>query len=469
MAISDTTVPATGRANEAIFEALRGRLHGAVLDRDHPDYDRARRVWNGLIDRYPAVIARCGGTADVVEAIGVARRYRPVVSIRGGGHQVAGSAVCDDGLVIDLSAMRGVHVDPVARTARVEAGARWADVDRATQLFGLVAPGGEVSQTGVAGFTLGGGMGLVMRAHGLACDNLRSIEVVTADGLVRTASRTEHPDLFWAARGGGRGIGVVTSFEFGLHPLGPQVATAQVFYPYEQARQVLRAWRELTETVPETVAPEFVLWSVPPDPAVPAELHGSKVVVVMGVYAGDPAEAADVLARLGQLGTPLMDVGGTLPYTEVQSSLDGFFPEGGRYFFKSHFLDRLGDDAIDSMLTADATRPNPESLMVIRTLGGAIDRVGSEESAYPHRGARYNLSIDAGWSDPALDDVALGWARASWDALRPVATGGVYLNFAGLDAEAGWAAVYGGGAERLDAVRQAYDPDGVLADAAARP
>ena len=203
-------------------------------------------MWNGLIDRHPAVIARCADTADVVAAVEVARQFRPVVSIRGGGHQVAGSAVCDDGLVIDLSTMRGVHVDPVARTARVQAGARWADVDRATQLFGLATPGGEVSQTGVAGFTLGGGMGRIMRAHGLACDNVRSLEIVTADGVVRTASRTEHPDLFWAARGGGRGLGVVTSFEFDLHPLGPQVATAQVFYPYEQARQVLRGWRDLT-------------------------------------------------------------------------------------------------------------------------------------------------------------------------------------------------------------------------------
>jgi FAD/FMN-containing dehydrogenase len=468
MAISEVTAspPEVGKA---ITAALRERMRGVVLDRDHPGYERARRVWNGLIDRHPAVIARCEGTADVVEAVEVARRHRPVVSVRGGGHQVAGSAVCDDGLVIDLSAMRGVHVDPVARTARVQAGARWADVDRATQLFGLVAPGGEVSETGVAGFTLGGGMGLVMRAHGLACDNLRSVEVVTADGVVRTASRTEHPDLFWAVRGGGRGIGVVTSFEFDLHPLGPQVATAQVFYPYEQAGQVLRSWRDLTATVPETVAPEFVLWSVPPDPAVPAELHGRKVVVVMGVHAGDPAEAAADLAPLARLGTPLLDAGATLPYVAVQSALDAVFPDGGRYFFKSHFLAGLADDAIDTMLACDADRPNPESLMVIRTLGGAVDRVGPEESAYPHRGARYNLSIDAGWFDPALDAAALRWARAAWDAMRPFATGGVYLNFAGLDAETGRGALYGRGTDRLDDIRRAYDPDGVFADAAARP
>ncbi|MFR9805238.1 FAD-binding oxidoreductase [Pseudonocardia sp. RS010] len=467
MAISGSTVPP--RADEAMVGALRARMQGAVLDRRDPDYDAARRVWNGLIDRHPAVIARCAGTADVVEAVEVARQFRPVVSVRGGGHQVAGSAVCDDGLVIDLSAMRGVHVDPVARTARVQAGARWADVDRATQVFGLVTPGGEVSRTGVAGFTLGGGMGLIMRAHGLACDNVRSIEVVTADGVVRTAGRGEHPDLFWAARGGGRGIGIVTSFEFELHPLGPEVATAQVFYPYEQAREVLRAWRDLTATLPETVAPEFVLWNVPADPAVPTEMHGQKVVVVLAVHAGDPAEGAQVLAPLAELGTPLLDAGGTVPYVEVQSSVDALFPDGGRYFFKSHFLDGLTDEAIETLLACDADRPNPESLLVLRTLGGAVDRVGPEESAYPHRGARYNLSIDAGWTDPALDATALRWARTAWDAMRPYATGGVYLNFAGLDAETGAAALYGRGTDRLDAVRRAYDPDGVLADAAGKP
>jgi FAD/FMN-containing dehydrogenase len=452
----------------AIGEALRERMHGAVVSRTDPTYDAARRVWNGLIARYPALIAQCADTADVVETIQVARRFRPAISIRGGGHQVAGSAVCDDGLVIDLSALRGVYVDPMSRTARVQAGARWADVDRATQAFGLIAPGGEVSQTGVAGFTLGGGMGRVMRRYGLACDSLRSLEIVTADGVVRTASHTEHPDLFWAARGGGRGIGVVTSFEFDLHPLGPQVAAAQVFYPYDQAADVLRGWRDLTREVPDSVAPEFVLWSIPPDPAIPAALHGRKVVVVAAVYAGDPADGRSALAPLAQLGTPLLDLSGTVPYLAVQSALDPAFPEGGRYYFKSHFVDRLDDAAIDTMLTCDAERPNLQSLMVIRTLGGAIDRIEAENSAYPHRGARYNLSIDAGWGDPSFDATALHWARTSWAALQPFATGGVYVNFAGLEADSSRTAVYGASAQRLHDIRRSYDPDGVLDDAASR-
>jgi hypothetical protein len=444
-------------------------VRGAVLDRGHPGYDEARRVWNGLIDRRPAVIARCGDTADVVEAVRVARAHRPVLSVRGGGHQVAGSAVCDDGMVIDLSEMRGVHVDPVARTVRAQAGATWADVDRATQLFGLVTPGGEVSQTGIAGFTLGGGMGLLQRAYGLACDNLRSIEIVTADGVVRTASREEHPDLFWAARGGGRGLGVVTSFEFDLHPLGPVVREGLVFYPYDQAGTVARGWRDLTAELPDTVSPEFVLWSVPPDPAIPAELHGAPVVIVAGVYAGDPADAGPVLAPLAELGTPLVQGGGDVRYAEMQQGLDAAFPAGGRYFFKSHFVRELTDDAIDMMIACDARRATPQSLLVIRTLGGAVDRVGPEESAYPHRGARYNLSINAGWSDPALDDTAIGWARSSWDALRPFATGGVYVNFAGLGEESSRDAVFGPSTARLDEVQSSYDPDGLFAAAARRP
>ncbi len=469
MATSELTGAVSREVHDAIVEALRATVRGEVIDRAHPGYGDARRVWNGLIDRYPAVIARCADTADVVEAVRVARELRPVVSIRGGGHQIAGSAVCDDGLVIDLSAMKGIHVDPTARIVRAQAGATWAEVDRETQLFGLVTPGGEVSETGIAGLTLGGGMGVLQRAYGLSCDNLRSIEIVTADGAVRSVSREEHPDLFWAARGGGRGLGVVTSFEFDLHPLGPQVAKALVFYPYAEARQVLRGWRDLTPALPDIVSPEFVLWSIPPDPAIPAEMHGAKVVIVAGMFAGDPADAAPVLAPLAELGTPLINASATASYVDEQSALDPLFPAGGRYFFKSHFMQGLSDEAIEVMLACDANRTNPQSLMVIRTLGGAVDRVGEDESAYPHRGARYNLSIDAGWTDPALDATEIGWSRSSWDAMRPFATGGVYVNFAGLGDEADRSAVFGSSAERLDRVRNAYDPDGIFDAAADRP
>lgn len=452
-----------------LLEALRACLRGEVIDPSHGDYDMARRVWNGLIDRRPAVVVRCAGTADVVEAIRVARRYRPPVTIRGGGHQVAGSAVVDDGLTIDLSLMKGVHVDPVARTVRAQAGSTWRDVDLATQLFGLVTPGGEVSQTGIAGFTLGGGMGMLMRAHGLSCDNLRSLEIVTADGMIRTASRAEHPDLFWAARGGGRGLGVVTSFELDLYPLGPLVATAQILYPYDEAAQVLRAWRDLTPTLPDTVTPELLLWTIPSDPGIPVDLQGEKVVVVAGMYAGRAEDAAPSLAPLAELATPLLDLSATVEYVQAQSASDAAFPSGGRYFFKSQFLDELTDSAIDVVLSCDADRPNPESLIVLRTLGGAISRVADADTAFPHRSAQYNLSIDAGWSEPTLDPVAIGWARSSWDAMTPFSTGGVYINFAGLGDEAGRDAVFGLAAEPLRRIQRAYDPDGVFAAAAVRP
>jgi FAD/FMN-containing dehydrogenase len=456
---------------DAIVAELRSALRGEVIDPGHPDYDRARRVWNGLIDRSPAVIARCAGTADVVEAVRVAREHRPLVSVRGGGHQIAGSGVCDEGLVIDTSAMRAVHVDPTARTVRAQGGVTWGELDRETQLFGLATPGGEVSTTGIGGFTLGGGMGLVMRQHGLACDNLRSIEIVTADGMVRTASRHDHQDLFWAARGGGRGLGVVTSFEFDLHPLGPDVTAVQRFYPLSDAERILRGWSEVVHATPSSVTPQVLLWSVPPDPGIPAELHGTDAVVVLGMYAGPANEADAALAPLRGFGPAMFDLSGTVPYVELQSSVDELFPAGGRYYMKSHFMDELGDEAIATLLAWNARRPTPESLVAVRTLGGAVGDVGPEESAYPHRAARFNLSIDAGWTDPALDDQAIGWARDAWDAMRPFASGGVYVNFSGLGEEADDLrdAVYGDSQRRLDEVRAAYDPDGLFAAAARRP
>jgi FAD/FMN-containing dehydrogenase len=454
---------------DALVADLRATLTGDVIDRGDHRYDEARRVWNGLIDRCPAVIARCTSRADVVAALATARTHRPAVSIRGGGHQVAGSAVCEDGLVIDLSAMTEVTVDPVARTARVGPGARWADVNRETQRYGLVVPGGEVSETGVAGLTLGGGMGVLQRAYGLSCDALRSIEIVTADGALRTASATENRDLFWAARGGGRGLGVVTTFEFALHALGPQVAMAQVIYPDEEAATVLAAWAELAPRMPETVSPEIALWSIPPDPQIPAEMHGVPMVMVAGLYAGPAEEGVEVLAPLARLGTPLMDASGVVDYATSQTGPDPLFPAGARYFFKSHFVERLDDDAIGAVLAAGAERPTPQSLVIVRTMGGAISRVGAQESAFAHRQARFNVSIDAGWTDPALDATAIGWARRHWEALRPHATGGVYVNFAGLDEDADRASSFGAHAARLDAIARAHDPDGVLRGAAARP
>jgi FAD/FMN-containing dehydrogenase len=462
---------AAAPSSNGLVEALRSSLRGEVIDPGHPGYHQARQVWNGLVDRRPAAMARCSNTKDVVAAVRVARDLRPPVSIRGGGHQVAGSALCDDGLVIDLSAMKRIAVDPQARTARAEGGVTWGELDAATQAFGLATPGGEVSTTGIAGFTLGGGMGLVMRTHGLACDSLRSVEIVTADGEVRRAAPDENPDLFWAIRGGGRGMGVVTSFEFQLHPLGPDVAVAQVFYPYEEAGRILREWPELAGAMPEDVTPELILWSVPPDPAIPSELHGSRTVIAVGLFAGPAREGEAVLDPLRRLGTPLFEASGIMPYVEIQSSVDALFPAGGRYYMKSHFMDDVGPEAAAAILEWDALAPTPESLVVLRTLGGAVGRVTPQESAFPHRTAAYNLSIDAGWSDPALDHEAVAWARDAWDAMRPFATGGVYINFSGLDEEADELrdGVFGQSLARLKAVREAHDPEGLFEAASRRP
>lgn len=464
-----TSGPLAAEVERRMVDELRRSLRGEVISRDHADYDGARRVWNGLIDRHPAVMARCADVADVVEAVRVARRFRPVVSIRGGGHQVAGSGVCDDGLVIDLSAMATVQVDATHRTARVQAGARWRDVDRATQVHGLATTGGEVSATGVAGLTLGGGLGVMMRTHGLSCDNLRSVEVVTADGMVRTASRDEHADLFWAARGGGRGLGVVTSLEFELHPLGPDVAGALVLYPYEDAATVLRAWRDAASTAPDTVTPEIALWSIPPLPDVPPELHGAPVVLVAGTFIGPVDQAPPVLAPLQHLGTPVADMSATAPYIESQRAVDDLFPDGGRYYWKSHMVDELSDQLIDTLVAADTARPSPESVIFIRALGGAVARVDENSTAYPHRAARFNISIDGTWHDPDLDTEAIDWVRSTWCQVEPFANGGVYLNFAGFGGDTDAVATFGKHESRLAEIRRAYDPAGLFESAAHRP
>lgn len=311
-------------------------------------------------------------------------------------------------------------------------------------------------------------MGHLQRRHGLSCDNLRAVEIVTADGAVRRASRDEHQDLFWAVRGGGRGLGVVTSFEFALHPVGPDVAVGQFVFPYDDAESVMRRFREVAPAMPETVSPELVVWSIPPDPSLPEELHWSKAVFVLGVYAGPASDAGDVFAPFATLGDPIADLSGTFPYVEVQSDLDALIPNGIRAYMKSHFADDLPDGAIATLLEHDASRPNPLSLIAIRTLGGAV---ASGTGAYAHRQATFNVSVDAFWDDPDLDDTAVGWARATWDAFRPFASGGVYVNFSGLQDEADQlrAAVQGDSAERLDRIRAEFDPDGIFAAAAAAP
>ncbi len=471
MTSSSPDTPFTSAQQEALTSAMRSVLRGGVIARGDPEYNEARKVWNGMIDRRPAVIARCADTADVQAAVRVAQAHRPPLSIRGGGHQIAGSAVCDDGLVIDLSAMKQIEVDPQARTVRAGGGVLWGELDAVTQAHGLATTGGEVSTTGIAGFTLGGGMGFFMRALGLACDRLRSVEVVTPDGEIRQANATDHSDLFWAARGGGRGIGVVTTFEFDLEPIGPEVAFAQVIYPIAEAASILERWPEVALGASEAVAPELLLWRIPPTPVFPEELHDQQVVIVAAVYAGAPDEADTALAPLRELGTPLLDMSGTAPYVEVQSGFDEVFPHGIRCYMKSHFLDELSPDAIRTLLECNAGAQDHGPLVALRTLRGAVSRPTADESAYPYRDAAFNLSFDAGWFDPERDASMIRWCRDSWDRMQPFSTGGVYVNFSGFgdEADVPQSSVYGDGEARLDAVRAKYDPEGLFAGAARRP
>ncbi len=447
--------------DETLVTDFKSRLQGQLLCPGDPGYDEARQVWNGMIDKRPALIARCIGTADIIDAINFARTHRLLVAVRGGGHNVAGNAVCDGGLVIDLSLMRGVHVDPKARTARVQGGATWGDVDRETQVFALATPGGQVSTTGVAGFTLGGGMGNMRRKYGLSIDNLLSVDIVTADGQILTASPTENPDLFWGVRGGGGNFGVVTSFEFRLHPVGPMVMLGAPMYPEEQAGEILRSWREFMAAAPDELSSMAAIWAVPPAPHLPPEIHGKPVVLLAGVYAGPVEEGERVVQPLRELGTPLADLSGPMPYTVLQRAFDPFFPKGELlYYVKSLNLDHFSDEAIEVLLSHAAQRPSPLTLVLIWHQGGAISRVGAEETAFGRRDAPFMLSIDSAWTDPRDTEKNISWSRALWSAMRPFSTGGLYLNFPGLgeEKEVLVRAAYGPNYDRLVALKNKYDP-----------
>ncbi|HET7035763.1 MAG TPA: FAD-binding oxidoreductase [Thermomicrobiaceae bacterium] len=435
-------------------------FRGDVIQPGDAGYDAARKVWNAMIDKRPALIALCTGTADVVAAVNVARDFDLPVAVRGGGHNVAGNAVNEGGLVIDLSRMKGIAIDPRARKARVQPGADWGELDRETQIHGLVTPGGQMSATGVAGFTLGGGMGFLRRKWGLACDNLVRAEVVTADGEVLTASEQEHPDLLWALRGGGGNFGVVTSFGFQLHPLGPEVSCALVIYPIAQTAEVMRRWRDYLAQAPDEVTCDLLIWGMPPLPMVPPELHWAPVVIAAAMYAG-PVDAGErALQPVREFGTPIADMSSPRPYVVVQSDLDPLFPDSQLYYWKSLFGSRLSDEIITAIATLGVERPSPQTLIALRGLGGAMGRVPEEATAYGNRDARYNLSIDSTWQDPAESERNMRWTRASWAAMRELTGGGVYLNFAGLGEENDLLARagYGCNYERLKTIKQRYDP-----------
>jgi FAD/FMN-containing dehydrogenase len=446
------------------IDALAAAVHGPVIREEDDGYDEARAVWNGLIDRRPAVIVQCIGTADVIEAVDFARENGLLVSIRGGAHNVAGNAVNDGGIVIDLSRMRGVQVDPSTRRVRVQGGATWADVDRETQLHGLAVPGGIVSTTGVGGLTLHGGVGHLRRKHGLSIDNLLSAEVVTADGRLRRASAGEDADLYWAIRGAGSNFGVVTSFEFQAHPVGPAVGVAAVFYPFEQTRQVIAGWRDVMAGMPEEVSSIVVVWSVPPGDPFPVDLHGQDVCIVAGVHCGAPEEGEPVLQPLRELGEPLIDLSGPWPWLGLQSGFDAMFPPGEFHYWKSRALAELPDAAIETIADYGGRRPSKLTDIVVWHQGGAIGRVGEGDTAYGGRDAGFVVVGEASWNDPAQNEDGLSWGRGFWAAMGEHSTGGMYLNFPGLGEErtALARAGYGTNYERLAALKAKYDPENLF-------
>jgi len=447
-----------------LASALAERLTGEVIAPEHAEYDAARRVWNGMIDKRPALIARCAGADDVSAAVRFARDEGLPLAVRGGGHNVAGTAVVDDGLVIDLSAMRGVRIDASGRTVHVQGGATWADVDRVTTPLGLATPGGVVSETGVAGLALSGGVSHQRRRDGMTVDNLVSAEVVLADGRQLRASTDEHADLHWALRGGGGNFGIVTSFELRLHELGPEVFAVNVAYPLEDAARVLAGWRDVVADAPDELSTAGFVWSLPVVEELPEQLRGLPHVGVVGMWAGDPDAGERATRALRELATPLLDMSGPVEYADFQCSLDPFFPAGPRRYWKALYLDGFSDAAVDTTVEWSNRRPSNDTLVIIRHCGGAIARVGAGETAFGDRSSEWMLSIDSTWDDAAGDAANLEYTRAFWDAALPFSDGKTYFNFPGL-LEEGDAAVrdsYGPNHARLARIKAAYDPENVF-------
>jgi FAD/FMN-containing dehydrogenase len=449
-----------GGPDRAAIDGLRPRVRGELVAPWDEHYDEARSLWNAMIDRRPALVVRAAGVADVVEAVRYAGEHDLVVTARGGGHGVAGNALSDGGLVVDLSLMKAVRVDAAARTARAEGGVTLGELDAATQVHGLATPLGVVTRTGIAGLTLSGGIGWLRRKHGLAADNLVSVEIVTADGTVVTASELENADLFWAVRGGGGSFGVVTAFEYRLHEVGPDVMFAFVLYPGERARDVLRFVDDFTRAGPDEVSPLAFLGRVPHADAFPHEWHGRPHVAVAAMYPGDPRVGETVLAPLRRLGGPIVDLSGALSYTEAQGILDEDYPDGWRYYWKSADVDELSDAVLDRLVASAEAAPSDHSTIDVWFNGGEMGRVDPEATAFGRRPA-YLVGVEGNWEEADESDGNVDWARRAISDLQPFSSGGAYLNFPGNfeEGEELLRASYGErNYARLVAVKNAYDP-----------
>ncbi len=435
--------------DEATVQEFKTSMRGPLLCPGDAGYHEARTVWNAMIDRRPALIACCTGAADVISAVNFARDNSLLVSVRGGGHNVAGFAVSDGGLMIDLSRMKGIRVDPASRVARAEPGLTWGEFDRETQAFGLATTGGFVPSTGIAGLTLGGGIGYLVRRFGLACDNLLSVDIVTADSQLRTASATENEDLFWGVRGGGGNLGIVTSFEYRLHPVGPLVLGGLLFHPISEARRILRFYHEFAPSAPEELMVHCVLVTSP---------EGQPAVAFIVCYSGPMEKGEAVIRPLRQCGSLAADMVRPMPYTGVQALGGELLPPGRQNYWKSSFIYELSDKAIDTMITQFEGVPSPFSVAALEPLGGAMSRVGQDETAFGERGALYSLIVAASWTNPAENDKNIQWTRGFWEAMRPYESDAAYINYLDADEQHRIKDVYGGKYERLVALKNKYDP-----------
>jgi FAD/FMN-containing dehydrogenase len=453
----DDSQYATATASDAATRDFRAQLHGELIARGDEGYETARKVYNAMIDRHPALIARCADVADVVAAVNFGRAQGLTIAVRGGGHSGPGLGTCDDGLVIDLSPMKDIQVDAANRTVRVEGGSIWSEVDAATHPFGLATPSGFISSTGVGGLTLGGGIGYLTRTHGLTIDNLLGVEMVLADGSVATASDTEHADLFWAVRGGGGNFGVVTAFTFRLHPIST-VYGGPMFWPIEQAGDVLKFWRDFIADAPEDINGWFGFVTVPPAPPFPEQYQLQKMCVLVWCYTGPIDEAEERFKAIRAFRAPAIDFAGPIPWPALQSMFDGLYPAGHQWYWKADFFNELSDKAIDLHLKYGPQLPTMQSTMHIYPINGAAGRVGTSATAFSFRDAKFAEVIVGVDPDPANNEGLIQWARDYWQALHPYSAGGAYINMIMDEGSDQVKAAYRNNYEQLARIKASYDP-----------
>lgn len=444
------------------IDELKRNISGQVILPHDDDYEGARKIWNAMIDKHPALIVRCASTTDVVRTVDFARDSELLLAVRGGGHNIAGNAMCDDGVVIDLSQMKAAIVDPAKRRVTIEGGATLADLDAATQAHGLATPVGINSTTGIAGLTLGGGFGWLSRKFGMTIDNLESAEVVTAAGEVIRASATEHPDLFWALRGGSGNFGVVTRFVFRLHPVGPGVLSGLIVYPFTEAKSVLQQYNKFIANAPDELSVWAVLRKAPPLPFLPEEVHGKEIIALAILYAGDPIKGEPLIEPLRKFGTPVGEHVGIQPYTAWQQTFDPLLTYGARNYWKSHNFTVLNDRLFDTVIEYVKKLPSPQCEIFFGAIGGATTRPAPDAAAYAHRDTLFVMNVHGRWEDPADDERCIRWARDYFKASAPFASGGVYVNFLTADEEERVSAAYGSNYDRLARVKRKYDPSNLF-------